>query len=233
MASLFITSDWHGDWYTDGYSRHDDLRQVLFKQVLPQVEEGDYFAFLGDVSNPFSRDVHLAVSLEVEVACELKAKGVHQQVWMTGNHDVVEDSSGSHTLMALKPLEAMAQCKVIDRPVSLRFAGLNVLMLPFTSPVFDYSPEEVVEQTDGEIDMVFGHLNLRGITPGSESTDMPRGRDVYFPVDAIKKKWPKARMYNGHYHEQQVFDGVRIPGSLLRLTHGEEQNRPGYFRVPL
>ncbi len=36
-------------------------------------------------------------------------------------------------------------------------------------------------------------------------------------------------MVHGHYHQQQVFDGIHIPGSLARLTAGEEKHRPSFL----
>ena len=75
---------------------------------------------------------------------------------------------------------------------------------------------------------------LPGIHPGSETEDMPRGREVLFPGE--QTRGAVARM-NGHYHARQTHglgDGgpdVIIPGSLARLGFGEESNEPGFLLV--
>jgi hypothetical protein len=52
---------------------------------------------------------------------------------------------------------------------------------------------------------------------------------VFFPISTVRKRWPKAVMMNGHYHERQNYRGVQVPGSLVRLTHSEEKNDPGFL----
>jgi hypothetical protein len=69
---------------------------------------------------------------------------------------------------------------------------------------------------------------VEGIASGSETEEMPRGRDVFWPIEAIKKVAPKALQLNGHYHTRQVFKGIHHCGSLARLTHAEEGNTPAF-----
>ena len=79
--------------------------------------------------------------------------------------------------------------------------------------------------------IIAGHLNLEGITAGSETTKMPRGREVYWPLDAIRECFPDALVLGGHYHERQLYQGVQIIGSLARLTFGEEDTQPAFIEV--
>ena len=120
---------------------------------------------------------------------------------------------------------------MIDKPGAVP-TDLGLFGLPFTAPNRAYDPERVVEEFESggrKIKVVAGHLNIEGIEPGSETTSMARGREVFWPKAAIKKKFPKALWLNGHYHRQQVFQGIHIPGSLLRLAHDEEDNKPGFL----
>lgn len=58
---------------------------------------------------------------------------------------------------------------------------------------------------------------------------MPRGRDVYYPVKALRKLKNQQLLVNGHYHRRMVTDDdIHVPGTLARLTFGEEDNQPSY-----
>lgn len=235
---VYVTSDWHGDWLTDGQWRLKDLEQQT-DALLDAIERDEgamqIFVFLGDLSNPYSRHVHHAVAHGVRVACRLNQLGV-PNYWLVGNHDIIEDDKVSHTLLELKAIEDQLTL-VIDRPTHSRFgANAEAIWLPYTSPRNNYSPAEFVSNVKGLglKRLIFGHLNIEGITAGSETTSMARGRDVFWPFDAIANAgWGDALWFNGHYHEAQTFRGIHIPGALLRLCHGEEQNNPGYLRFAL
>ncbi len=83
------------------------------------------------------------------------------------------------------------------------------------------------------VDAVFGHLMLEGIGPGSETRDMPRGRNVFWPTEVIAECWPKALLVGGHYHVAQVFSRVNVVGSLARLTRGEVGSTPQFLEIGL
>ncbi len=236
MTTVFVASDWHGDWITDGRWRLGDLQQQT-DRLLADVEEtpGDkIFVFLGDLSNPYSRHVHHAVAHGVRVASRLNILRV-PNYWLVGNHDIIEDDRVSHTLLELAALDHPTL--VIDRPMHTLFGDqAEAIWLPYTSPRNAYSPADFVGSVKGQglRRLIFGHLNIEGITAGSETHSMARGRDVFWPFDAIANAgWGDALWFNGHYHEQQIFRGIHIPGALLRLCHGEEDNNPGYLRFTL
>jgi DNA repair exonuclease SbcCD nuclease subunit len=76
---------------------------------------------------------------------------------------------------------------------------------------------------------VAGHLSVPGVVPGEEVTEMPRGRDIRFPIEACAGV---DLLMNGHIHRRQVSpDGVVIPGSLAKLTFSEEENTPGFLII--
>jgi hypothetical protein len=107
--------------------------------------------------------------------------------------------------------------------------------LPFAPRSHAYDPGEFVRSApcpSSQRVLVLGHLNLEGIEPGSETTDLPRGREVLFPLEACGEVYGgRALLLNGHYHRRQSYKGVQIPGSLERLTFGEAANAPGYLVV--
>jgi hypothetical protein len=164
---------------------------------------------------------------------------------LTGNHDVIEDGTGAHPLLAVKEVYLEdARVVVADSP---RYWSIwngrslvqdececNVLALPYVARSHAYDPVEAVAgfvQNDAKPDLVVGHLNIAGATPGSETEDMPRGREVVYPVDAVRKAWPGAVLVNGHYHKAGECKGVHHPGALARLTFGEEEHVPGFLVV--
>jgi hypothetical protein len=111
---------------------------------------------------------------------------------------------------------------------------VSMICLPFTSHDRGYDPALTVRLLGASIKpltvVVAGHLNIQGIEIGSETTDFPRGRDVFFPQEACAELAKKKEVLkvNGHYHKAQTFEGIHIPGSVARLTFGEEDHAPGY-----
>jgi len=159
-------------------------------------------------------------------------------VALAGNHDVIEDGSGGSVLDSLK----WDGCgPVLTRPelVELRDDDghllCNLLALPFTPTSHNYDPEAFVIGTAAlkkqVVQLVIGHLNIAGIAVGSETTDMPRGRDVFWPVKALDECYPNALRIGGHYHTPQVFNGIHIVGSAVRQTFAEKDNDPGFIMV--
>lgn len=246
------TTDWHPDASTAGYARFHDVEQAVQSSVdhactLKSQGERVGYLFTGDL---LTNDP----SLDVMVRCTCLAQRAGRQLsesgipswWMAGNHDVFEDGLGTTAVDTLEGEYAY----VIKSPMALMIEpGKLMLLLPFTPMSHSYDPKAWVESVvpgaqmvfydpkapleavaqEAQVVLVAGHLMLEGIGPGSETTDMPRGRDVFFPIDLVRKRWPNALMANGHYHRQQVYNGVHIPGSLAVLTRGELGNRPGYL----
>lgn len=232
MPRIVVSSDWHGDWVTDGYDRHEDLKMAI-APVIEAAMQADGFMFLGDLSNPYTRGVHRAVALGVKCARLLQEAKV-PQLWVVGNHDIIEDSRRSHTLLALRSLGAGIQ--VADQSDLFHLAGLDIWAMPFTAPNKHYEPDVEVRQLAEKgynVDVFAGHLHIAGITEGTESGDMARGRPMFFPTEAIRECFPHATCLNGHYHDKQTFRGIHIPGAPLRFGHGEERNNPGYLVLNL
>lgn len=240
----YIVSDLHGDRFTDGYERLDDVQRAL-RQVVQLAcedarnEQDVVFIALGDYTNPDSRNVHRALAVIADAAAQLSAADV-DSYWLIGNHDVIEDGYGSHVLLALGET-ALQGVTVLGRPGPFTiWSGkdsshhVRALALPYTALAADYDPEEIAAQAPTDTRVVLGHLTIPGILyEGSETHEMPRGRAMRFPTETLKQRCPQARLYNGHYHRRQRFQGIDVPGSLVRLSHGEEANPTGYLRVEL
>lgn len=248
---IVVSSDWHLDWSTAGLERFDDIAEAARAVVNAAIDlEADLFLFLGDLANPDQRRAWRASAFSIEADRELTRAKV-QTLWIAGNHDVIEDGSGTTTLSPL----ASAGGNVANLPRLFDVRDwkhqervdhlASVVALPYTARDQSYDPALVLRQVLERLDsvrlakpiIVAGHLMIDGAELGSESTDMARGRDMTFPSLALRElSFPYTLAMNGHYHRRQVITdahGVRIyiPGSLARLTRGEAANVPGYLVV--
>lgn len=227
---ILLCGDFHLDRYTAGYDRYEDVCRGIDATIEDAVAmRADLYVFLGDLTNPSNVRSHRATAKTVEVERRLGEEEI-ASLWLTGNHDVIEDGSGGHTLLALEAAGGV----VLDEPCIYSMKGLDVVALPFTPGCKAYDPVEYIESVSlvGKNPVLIpGHLGLDGAKLGSETTDMPRGRSVEWPIDAINKHLPGAIMVGGHYHRRHEHRGVRFAGSLERLAFGEEGNSPGYIVV--
>lgn len=244
--TFIITSDWHLDAITSGVERFDELKRavdsVVAKAILNKV---DFFIFLGDLTDPHTSRAYRADKLATETATRLAQAEVNS-IWLVGNHDVIEDGRGTHTLMGLAGCAAAnGSIYVVDRPVIFRngFNSIDFLCLPYPSATtsFDVLEEGVamLKSSNARTVVVFSHLNLNiGVREGSESKDMRKGRDVYLPIQELQavasSMGKRIYFFNGHYHKHQIDKtSVSIPGSLARLRFDEENNTPGWLEVEL
>lgn len=236
---VVVSSDYHADWRTSGVDRYQDVRSAAIEVVTEALNvRADLFLFLGDLTDPDNPRSHRAVALGVEIATILDRDGIENR-WLVGNHDTIEDGSG---LNALEPIDALRRSGglvgVYSSPRVEVVKGAAIVALPFTPASHAYDPEEFIREVKvpdtGRV-IVIGHLNIEGIVPGSETDEMPRGREVFWPIEAIRNApwFDRAICFGGHYHKRQVFEGINIPGSLARLTHGDERDDPGFLIAEL
>lgn len=231
---LVATSDWHLDQSTAGVDRYDDTCQAIDVSVDAAIEmKANAYLMCGDLTDPNNVRSHRSVTKAIAVQRRLRENKV-QPIFVAGNHDVIEDGSGKTTL---SPLAATGFGSVYEQPtMQILECGVVFIALPFTALSHSYDPDEFIRKCAKAIGddprpvFIAGHLNLGGINPGSETTEMPRGRDVFWPMEAIRDCFPSnAAVVGGHYHTPQVYDGVTIIGSTVRLRFDERDNELGYL----
>lgn len=237
MRSL-VTGDWHGDWTTAGCSRFQDVEGAVEETVQIAIKlKVDHYFMVGDLTNPDSGScVFRVIELALRTALRLRAHSITSW-WVRGNHDVIEDGTDQSTLT---PLRALGECvHVVERPRVVTIAdGEEVVFLPYAPTTHSYDPEAFMlaylakRSPECKRTYVIGHMtHIPGVIPGEETSEMPRGRAMAFPVNAVQGV-DRLLMFNGHYHTpQKTAQGIHIPGALQRLTHGEEANAPGYLVV--
>lgn len=242
---LCVVSDAHLDWVTHGVRRFPEIAAAFDETIEAALDEGcSGYVFLGDLCDPDSGScVFRVLEVAIRTALRLAACKI-PSIWIAGNHDTIEDGTKDTSLSPLRALYGdRTPVHVFEEPGTcvLREAvdrddhrDVWIAALPFTSASHPYDPASVSEKLlmgkDPRNVVVAGHLHVPGVEPGEETREMPRGREVWLPVDVLK---PRASVIlNGHYHRQQKTEsGVWIPGSLARLTFCEENNHPGYLIV--
>lgn len=171
---ILVTGDWHLDARTAGLDRFEDLRAAVNWTVeVAEREHVDLYVMLGDLCDPDTTRSHRAIGLATETAAALADRAI-AQVWIAGNHDVIEDGSGSTTMAALAGWSRLRRFRpgvlqqrvtneppmmmsfenrmfhVAEEPIHIpRFMGTtnDLLLLPFTARVKAYEPTKIVERT--------------------------------------------------------------------------------------
>lgn len=247
-----VTSDWHGDALTLGVRRFDEVAGVVEQSVEHAIRsKADVYIALGDYSDPDSGGMVFYVQkLLIAAALRLRKNGI-KSIWLRGNHDVYEDGTNGCVLTPLRALEDAflredTGIYVMTEPRVLRLSDkrgdaegdVYFLGLPFTPVSHPYDPAETARVFFDNLSpsartIVLSHLSVPGVVAGEETHDMPRGREVLYPVLETARATIRLQ---GHYHARQTVHlesgpPMYIPGSLARLTHGDEKHEPGFLVV--
>lgn len=239
-----VTTDWHPDVSTLGVSRFDEVRSAVSKSIEYAIDHKvDAYFFLGDLADPDSGgETFKAIEMAMGTALLLQDSGI-KSFWLRGNHDVCEDGTGASVLSPMAVLEHTKEkadkvIYVIEKPRAIAFGPEHVILgLPFMPVSHSVDIAERARKLwpkDDRKVVVLSHLTVPGIVPGEETTELPRGRDVLYPFEETKNAVLRLQ---GHYHRKQVFDPndggppLIIPGSLARLTFGDEEHVPSFLEV--
>lgn len=251
---ILATSDWHVDATTAGVERLPEIAAYV-DSLADAVGELDVDLVLqlgdswdpGSVNDPrWCRFVYESfIRLGSSYAHELN--GVVGLIAIPGNHDVIDTSTPTSTLSGLR-VAGSRFVAVLEEPtcyrVTRRDESVAVLALPYVSRAYERT-DAYRQALDGALEaalraardspvVVMGHLSFDGMTPGSETTDMARGREVPFPVALIEQLAPTV-VVNGHYHARQTIRrgglDIEIVGAPIRFTFGEAKDGPRGFLV--
>jgi DNA repair exonuclease SbcCD nuclease subunit len=241
---IVVISDLHGDRSTLGHLRTAEVAMAVKRAREHAIDHGaDVFVCLGDVADPDTGgSTFRAMEIVIETALALRYRGI-PSIWVAGNHDVYEDGSGATCLSPLAAVERafrdhtgeLSLIHVAEQPKLVDIEDVSFACLPYTPVSHKYDPAEAaadcfVEAQQKRV-VVLGHLMIPGVVPGEETTEMPRGREVLFPLEQTSRA---ALRLNGHYHHRQTTaEGIVIPGSLCRFTFADENHEPGFLVIDL
>lgn len=241
---IVVISDPHADRATLGHSRTKEIGAACDVAVDHAIRiEADAFICLGDIADPDTGgSTFRAIEIVINCALDLKHAGI-PSIWIAGNHDVYEDGTGATTLTPLAAIESALMparreeslIHVAERARNVDIGDVTFVCLPYTPVSHKYDPAEAaadgfLEATHEKI-AVLGHLMIPGAIQGEETTEMPRGREIAFPVEQTKGA---ALRLNGHYHHRQTTaEGIIIPGALSRFTFADENHEPAFLVIDL
>lgn len=234
---LLVVSDLHPDVVTFGVPRYPEVESAVDQSVeAAEKYDVDVYVMLGDLADPDQGAATLRAVLMLQRAAMKIAIAKRKRIFIAvaGNHDVSEDGSGVTTLTPLRALEQFFPERIFiaEQPRLIPLPGdYAFLALPYTarSHASDIATMAANLWPRTKKVIVGAHLMIDGVTPGEETTEMPRGREIAFPI--AETRGAAIRM-NGHYHTRQVTkEGIVIPGSIARLTAGEHKNEPSFLVV--
>lgn len=246
---MLVTGDWHLDRITVGIDRFEELERAVQATVAVAIDRRcQLYVFVGDAMDPDAGSASWrAIELMLTTALALEEADI-TSLWIAGNHDVIEDGKGTTTLT---PMRALARsCDTVyvaERPVRVKLHGVDFFCFPFLATSILEREKAGMAALYAQMDAlkkssdvaVLGHLSVPGVEPGEEHHEMPRGdmerAGRVFPVEHCDSKWFLA---NGHYHRRQLAipkPGLRvhIPGSLARLSFGEQAANPSFLVVDI
>jgi predicted phosphodiesterase len=249
---ILTISDVHADATTNGVRRFEEIERSVEEAADAAIRERvDVFVFAGDLADPESGPILVkCIELIARVTVRLERAGI-RVILIAGNHDVIDSGDGWTTIDPLRALvDRRQRIHVVTQATSIVMQvegvaeadhpAIEFACMPYTSLAATYDPIAFVDSlgTRRIQCVVVSHLNVRGVTPGEESLEMPRGREVWLPDEplaALARVRP-VLVLQGHYHRRQVHvtpSGlpVHIVGSVGVFSHGEEEHVPGYMIV--
>jgi DNA repair exonuclease SbcCD nuclease subunit len=244
MTRILLTADWHIDAVTGGLPRVDEIdpfveelkEAVIREKVSHLIHMGDFFDPGGMLCSFYTEKVIMIVSDLLAV------DRLDTITLLAGNHDVIESSRGTTTISPVAAaFSGEPRVQVFEQPSRFVLTTqpdqiIRGLALPYVARAA-YREEAFPEAVKGLSELgdypliVVGHMTVPGAVLGSESSDMPRGREIDLPVFELSKLRP-VFIANGHYHRAQVTESnVVIPGSPFRFTFGERNDKKKGFTI--
>lgn len=221
MSKALIFSDLHAHCHKKSADRLSDclgaLRWVFQTAISRNIKD---IIFAGDLFHDRQKIDVFSYQTTFNVFQEFSELNPAPNVWLLiGNHDMWFNDKW--TVSSVKPLNALQNVTVIDRPSVLQIGGVNVGFLPYTKdPLTDI-------QKVGDCDTLFAHLaidgaylNLRYRTKSETSVEHD-GEMVKVSPEIFRRF---KQVFLGHYHAaQQIGDNAEYIGSPLELSFGEAE----------
>ena len=140
---------------------------------------------------------------------------------LLGNHDLFYDQKTD--ISSVRPLDAIHNIQIIDKPCNLRIGCRDIGFLPFShNPLEDMANLEKENKDDFKI--LCGHHAVNGATLNAfwqtkSEVGVEYDNDMVMLDPSVFKAWDQ--VFLGHYHNAQKLEHVEYIGSPLQLSFGE------------
>ena len=140
---------------------------------------------------------------------------------LLGNHDLFHHQKTD--ISSVRPLDAISNVHIIDKPCTIPVGGRNISFLPYThDPIDDIYKLENENKDDFRI--LCGHLAVHNATLNNmwqtkAEVSVEYNGDMVLIEPNTFGAWDQ--VFLGHYHAAQVLEKVEYIGSRLQLSFGE------------
>lgn len=242
---ILFWSDTHLGLTIAGYDATEDAVRAG-QVIVGAAEDADLVVFGGDLFNDARPKPYV-----VATAIDLLTPIYKPFIILPGNHDagqgniLVETEEGELTLQpapdALEPIRRLPWTQeyicIPEQPCIQEFGDHRFLLAGHISDamaksIAGCSAQDLIDHVFEEalrvgVSAVFSHLDVEGVTPGTEM-NIRRGNRLVMPWD-IAKRLP-CPIINGHIHtRQKKAPNLFQPGSVIATDFGDVDGKKGYM----
>jgi len=247
VRRLVWTSDAHLGLTTDNIDRTPDIYKTLVR-IFKYANKHAYYLVIGgdifDSSNPSEKLIALFLRLLGMVP------NVKRIFVIDGNHEKYARKDRYSCLQFLEEIDDERIVWIHDVK-SVRafksetgncifsfFPHINKVHIPkkykTAQKYVDKKAKDIVDKISFfSSHIVFSHLNVRGVVPGSES-DMLKKSEVFLPDHFHTRVYldkPLPIAINGHIHTKQKNDFAHIVGSPVYVGFGEKEKHKYFLEL--
>lgn len=192
----------------------------IFKTA--RIKKIENIIFLGDLFHDRQKIDVMTYQWTFEVFRRYVDEGSNLHAWLLlGNHDLFHHQKTD--ISSVKPLDAIKNIHIIDKPCTLEIDGKRFSFLPYTNdPIDDLYKLENENKDDYRI--LCGHLAVNNATLNNmwqtkSEVGIEHNGDMVLIDPNTFGAWDQ--VFLGHYHAAQVLEKVEYIGSPLQLSFGE------------
>jgi DNA repair exonuclease SbcCD nuclease subunit len=221
-----ICSDMHIHSHKDSVDRLENGLEAL-RWVFAQAElhECEYLFFLGDLFHEKSKiDVlNYLSTFEIFMDFFIANKSPIQAYMLIGNHDMYHKEKWD--VNSVKPLSAITNVHIIDKPCTLKIAGMNIDFCPHTGNPIQHLTRLKEGRSNEDLRLLFGHLSVHGAILNKlygiwADVIVEHDTEMVAVSADLFEDWDMTIL--GHYHAAQALnDKVEFIGSPYQISFGE------------
>lgn len=229
---IAVTADIHADNHKPFSTILQDGRNSRLVAILDSVRwiaadalkrKCDFFCIAGDLFHN-RRNIEVSVLSEVSKLIEELSTQFKRVYILTGNHDYAFSGNNAHSTAAFK----RANVVIVDKVCVENIGGKKIGFVPWTATRAAFTKKlKRVKGCDG----IITHVAVDKAWAGPSDWEVEGDTEI---PDLFKGKHRWVLM--GHFHKPQSWEEpgriVAYVGSPIQHTHGERNERKGYWIVP-